>query len=383
MPSYEFLPAAETQSSEAPEQSGEASRTTPGPGNTWGTSLNEPQNTFPTCFSPCVLFVAKRSLEILSVSDNLAGLLGIADDVLVGRPEVWKERVAEDDWPLFQQKLEELDNTETVSFLHRFTDGFGLTTWVSHSLRKVNGADTVTIHGCLTPIHESPRLAALDQDAVARFIHKLGNQFQLLNLAVSALKKSQPSCRENEIIEQTLDKAIDLTKVFSDCNQTPELTSTVYLLEVIKTATECRIAQFATAGVRLQMSCDSIPEDAVVASDAYMLETALGHVLQNALEAIAGPGSVEVAVSLAPNSRGGTARIRVSDTGCGMPAHHVSQAIQPFFSTKKGHDGLGLTVAARYVELHGGSLRIRSREGAGTEAEIVLPLRAPQERLSG
>jgi signal transduction histidine kinase len=330
-----------------------------------------------------VLFVAKPSLEILSVSDNLAGLLGIGDDAMVGRPDVWKERVAEEDWPLFQQKLEELEHVETVSFLHRFTDGFGLTTWLSHSLRKVNGGDTITIHGCLTPIRESPRLTALDQDAVARFIHKLGNQFQLLNLAVSALKKSLPNCRENEIIEQTVDKAIDLTRIFSDCNQTASLTSTVYLLEVIKAATECRIAQFAAAGVRLHVSCEAVPEDAVVASDPYMLETALGHILQNALEAITGAGSVKVEASLVPNSRGGTARICVSDTGCGMPAHHVSQATQPFFSTKKGHDGLGLTVAARYVEQHGGSLRVRSREGAGTEAEIVLPMGPPEERVSG
>jgi signal transduction histidine kinase len=160
------------------------------------------------------------------------------------------------------------------------------------------------------------------------------------------------------------------------------LTSTVYLLEVIKAATECRTAQFAAAGVHLQVSCEAIPEDAVVASDPYMLETALGHVLQNALEAIAGAGSVKIAASLMPNSRG-IARICVSDTGCGMPAHHASQATQPFFSTKKGHDGLGLTLAARYVEQHGGSLRVRSREGAGTEAEIVLPMGPPAEKFCG
>jgi hypothetical protein len=378
---YELLPAT-GQPSDAPVQSCQASKTNPGPRDTSGSGGSECPNT-PTCFPPCVLFVAKPSLEILSVSDNLPGLLGIADDAVLGRPEVWKERIAEEDWPLFQQKVEELENTETVSFLHRFSDGFGLTTWVSHSLRKVERENTIRIHGCLIPIYESPRLAALDQDAVARFIHKLGNQFQLMNLAVSALKKSLPNCHENDIIEQTLDKAIDLTRIFSDCNQTPSLSSTVYLLEVISAATACRTAQFAAAGVRLQMSCEAIPEDAVVASDPYMLETALGHILQNALEAMAGTGSVEVTASLVSNSRGGTARIRIKDNGCGMPALHVSQATHPFFSTKKGHDGLGLTVAARYVELHGGSLRITSREGAGTEAEIVLPMGAPEERFSG
>jgi signal transduction histidine kinase len=52
----------------------------------------------------------------------------------------------------------------------------------------------------------------------------------------------------------------------------------------------------------------------------------------------------------------------------------VQQVTLPFFSTKKGHDGMGLTVASRFIELHGGTLRIKSGEGEGTEVEILLPI---------
>jgi hypothetical protein len=89
----------------------------------------------------------------------------------------------------------------------------------------------------------------LDQEIVARFIHKLGNHFQLLNLVVSSLKKSLPNSRDNEILQETLDKAIDLTRTFSDCNQTPSLASDVQLLDVIKAAAESRISQFAASDV--------------------------------------------------------------------------------------------------------------------------------------
>jgi len=327
-----------------------------------------------TAFPACVIYVAKRSLEVISVSESLTDLLGLTDDAVVGRPQFWKERVAAEDWELFQRTLIELDSSGAVSFMHRITDGFGLPVWLTHSLRRVERDGEISLHGCLVPIRGGSRLIALDQDVVARFIHKLGNHFQLLNLAVNALKKSLPDSRENEILEETLDKAIDLTKIFSDCNQTPSLASNVHLLEVMKAATESRVSQFAAAGVRLQINFEEIPADATIASDPYLLEIALGHILQNALEAIGGTGNVHVGVCLTPEKPRGAARIYVRDTGCGIPAREVHQVTLPFFSTKKGHDGLGLTVASRYIELHGGALRIKSCEGVGTEAEILLPM---------
>jgi signal transduction histidine kinase len=268
----------------------------------------------------------------------------------------------------------ELESGGAVSFVHRVTDGFGLPVWLTHSLRRVEPDGEILLHGCLVPIRGDSRLLALDQDFIARFIHKLGNHFQLLNLAVNTLKKSLPNSRENEIIEETLDKAIELTKIFSDCNQTLSLASNVQFLEVMSAATESRVSQFAAAGVRLHINFEEIPADATIASDAYLLETALGHILQNALEAIHDGGHVQVGVCLAPDKLRGVARIYIRDTGCGIPDRELHHVTLPFFSTKKGHDGLGLTVASRYIELHGGTLRISSREGMGTEAEILLPM---------
>jgi len=325
-------------------------------------------------FPPCVIFEAKPSLEIISVSKSVTDLLGLNNEAVIGRPQFWQERVAAQDWPLFQQKLSELESRGAVSFIHRIADVFGLPIWFTHSLRKVERKGETSVHGCLIPIYGEPRILALDQETVARFIHKLGNHFQLLNLVVNSLKKSLPDSRENELLQETLDKAIDLTRIFSDCNQTPSLASQVQLLEVMKAAAESRVSQFAANGVRLQMNFEEIPDDATIASDQFLLETTLGHILQNALEAVGGTGNVEVGGCLIRDGLRGAARIYVRDTGCGIPAREVQQVTLPFFSTKKGHDGMGLTVASRFIELHGGTLRIKSGEGVGTEVEILLPI---------
>ena len=322
---------------------------------------------------PCVFFEAKPSLEIVWVSKNINRVLGLQRDDLLGQPEFWKKHILPEDWCLFQEKLNELVSCGAVSFIHRLSDVSGLPVWITHSLCKVEHHDETLIHGCLVPNGRKPRMLALDQDFVAHFIHKLGNHFQLLNLIVNSIKERPSSSRDRSIIQDTLDQLINVTRIFSDCNQALISRSAVPVLEIARSAAESRITKFAADGTQLLISLEEIPDDTTITSDAYFLETALGHLLENAHEAINGAGIIEFGGRFIPNRQHGAVRIYVKDNGCGIPAAEVERVVTPFHSTKKGHDGLGLTVASRIIELHGGTLRIQSREGKGTEVEIILP----------
>ena len=46
----------------------------------------------------------------------------------------------------------------------------------------------------------------------------------------------------------------------------------------------------------------------------------------------------------------------------------------PFYSTKQDHDGLGLSMASRFIELHGGGVRVDSWLGKGTKVRITIPV---------
>jgi two-component system NtrC family sensor kinase len=75
--------------------------------------------------------------------------------------------------------------------------------------------------------------------------------------------------------------------------------------------------------------------------------------------------------------------VRISDTGCGIPAEIREAIFDPFFTTKepgKG-TGLGLAVACRIVQAHGGHLEVDSEVGRGSTFRIVLPVtdRVPKE----
>jgi signal transduction histidine kinase len=70
--------------------------------------------------------------------------------------------------------------------------------------------------------------------------------------------------------------------------------------------------------------------------------------------------------------------IDVADTGKGIPPEIQKRLFDPFFTTKETGTGLGLPIAARIVERHGGIIRYETQPNRGTTFSIVLP-RAPKD----
>jgi two-component system, NtrC family, nitrogen regulation sensor histidine kinase NtrY len=63
----------------------------------------------------------------------------------------------------------------------------------------------------------------------------------------------------------------------------------------------------------------------------------------------------------------------VTDNGKGIPRAVQARLFDPFFTTKEGGTGLGLPIAARIVEKHGGQLRYQTEPNRGTTFRVVLP----------
>lgn len=101
------------------------------------------------------------------------------------------------------------------------------------------------------------------------------------------------------------------------------------------------------------------------------LERVIGHLIQNAAEAAGTSGTIRVRA----RRNGDEALIEVEDDGKGMSEEFVrSRLFRPFVSTKTHGMGLGTFESREYVRELGGSLDVRSREGAGTVFTIRLPL---------
>jgi PAS domain S-box-containing protein len=110
--------------------------------------------------------------------------------------------------------------------------------------------------------------------------------------------------------------------------------------------------------------------------DAELLKAVFLNLLLNAAQAMGGRGRIQVSVAAA----GRGCRIEVSDNGPGIASEIREQIFEPFFTTKSRGGGLGLPIARRTIELHGGTLALQSTPAAGTSIHIELPLTPPVTR---
>jgi signal transduction histidine kinase/CheY-like chemotaxis protein len=139
------------------------------------------------------------------------------------------------------------------------------------------------------------------------------------------------------------------------------------------------IEKSLTPAIALTVTVTPRPCGAV--ADPAQLELAILNLLINARDAMPAGGAVTVSVApAAPGDAAGLApgryvAVTVSDTGQGMDAATLAQAVDPFFTTKpvdKG-TGLGLSMVHGFAAQSGGALRLASAPGAGTRATILLP----------
>ncbi|MGZ4788797.1 MAG: sensor histidine kinase [Terriglobales bacterium] len=104
--------------------------------------------------------------------------------------------------------------------------------------------------------------------------------------------------------------------------------------------------------------------------DPSQIHQVLLNLMLNAIQAIDGPGSVSVTVE----QRDGMAAVDVTDTGPGIPPETLQNIFRPFFTTKGHGTGLGLSLAKRIVEDHGGRIQVASMPGHGCTFSVILPM---------
>ena len=115
------------------------------------------------------------------------------------------------------------------------------------------------------------------------------------------------------------------------------------------------------------------------AVDAEMIRASVLNLLLNAVQAMAGRGRIAVALL----RRNTTAEIGVRDSGPGIPPDIRDQVLEPFFTTKARGGGLGLPIAKRTAEMHGGALTLDCPPGGGTIVTLSLPIDARARQRVG
>ncbi|GAA0640026.1 PAS domain-containing sensor histidine kinase [Brevundimonas lenta] len=126
----------------------------------------------------------------------------------------------------------------------------------------------------------------------------------------------------------------------------------------------------ALAGANIDLMIEGPAQPAPARLDPVAFEGAVRALTQNAIDAVGARGSI--AVRLEQLLEGGL-RLSVRDTGPGMDRELASRAVEPFFTTREGAAGLGLSQAYGFARQSGGVLSIDSQPDEGAEVSITLP----------
>jgi two-component system sensor histidine kinase HydH len=221
----------------------------------------------------------------------------------------------------------------------------------------------------------SGALAALGRMAT-QVAHELKNPLAGLRLYARHLEQRLTKNGDSEgsglaqKITSTVDHLASVVSEITAFGRPPELHRTPTALHPL--LDECLAfaqARCETADIEVFRVYDPTCPEAML--DARELRKAFLNLVLNGLESLAPGGRLTVTTSWTPEPR--TITVVIEDTGLGMSEETVSRIFDLFFTTKAQGTGLGMAVVRSVIDLHGGSLDVRSAPGQGTRVTVRLP----------
>jgi two-component system NtrC family sensor kinase len=220
------------------------------------------------------------------------------------------------------------------------------------------------------------RLASVGQLA-AGVAHEINNPLGgILTFASLILEELRPGDPHREDMEEVVRQAQRCRKIVSELlefsRQREAPMSLANINDVVHRTLALLERQASFHDIHIVRKFDPRMPRTVV--DESQMQQVFMNIILNAVDAMEGRG--DLTIETRHSTLKGELLVRITDTGCGIPDDIKESIFDPFFTTKdpgKG-TGLGLAVACRIVQAHGGRTEVESRVGTGTSFTIYLPI---------
>ncbi|OFW13406.1 MAG: hypothetical protein A3F70_18110 [Acidobacteria bacterium RIFCSPLOWO2_12_FULL_67_14] len=215
-------------------------------------------------------------------------------------------------------------------------------------------------------------LARLGQMA-AVVAHEVRNPLAGIKGAIQVLmSRRPPGDAEIPVMHDVVGRIDSLSELINDlmvfARPRPPRPGTFHLRPVLVEAIS--LLRRDPIGRSVEVAIDG--DDLTLVADAEMIKATVTNLILNAAQAMSGRG--RIAIRVAQQDR--QCLLEIHDSGPGIPAELQERVFEPFFTTKARGGGLGLPIARRTAELHGGTLTLASPPGNGTTFTLALPIRA-------
>lgn len=225
---------------------------------------------------------------------------------------------------------------------------------------------------------QAERLAAIGE-MVTGLAHESRNALQLMQASLEMLTRRLKDSREQELvteIQKAQDRLNHLFEEVSGYAAPIRLARDTHELAKIWREAWQQVTQLTKdRDVHLLEAVGAT--DLRCAVDPFSLERVFRNVLENSIAAAPDPVKVEIHCSNCRIDDRDAVRVVVRDNGPGLSAEQRQKIFVPFYTTKVRGTGLGMAIAKRIVEAHGGRITVEESNGDGAAIEIILPRGKP------
>ena len=173
-----------------------------------------------------------------------------------------------------------------------------------------------------------------------------------------------------KIIESRTQGLINFVKATKSLTQIPNpVIRRVFVSEILDRITILFRSKFNETAVKFEKKI--IPPDLSIAADLELVEQVIINLIQNALDAMNGVSDPRLCITAFENGSG-QIQVSVSDNGVGINNEAMERIFLPFFSTKSGNSGIGLSLSQQIMMLHNGRLEVSSIPGEGAIFAMIF-----------
>lgn len=224
----------------------------------------------------------------------------------------------------------------------------------------------------------SEKLAALGQLA-AGIAHEIRNPLTSINILIHAFTENLPPedsrGEDLKVIEEEVDRINEIVDQFLRFGKpVPPLFERAEVVPIYVEVLQLLKPQMEKQGISVKQRFDRLPS---LLMDREQIKQVVLNLLLNAVQAMPGGGQLTLSGQASGDDQ--WVQLSIRDSGVGIPSEDINKLFDPFFSTREGGIGLGLSIVHRIIDEHQGRIEVESSPGKGTVFTLWLPIRGEEK----